>query len=380
MGQKIATEKHRRLTHLKITNIKAIPVSIPFKKPFVVWRGVAKNKDHVIVQVETDEGITGFGEASPFLYYAPETQQDVVATIDNYITPLVMGLDPFDLESIGEMLHTTVDGHHFSKSALEMALWDIMGKALGVPVYRLLGGKFRESVPLVAILKSGDLTDMAHETEDWLAKGFRQLKVKIGFGIERDVATVAAVRKAAGPGVTIRVDAEENYDLKSAIAVARHLQELDIELLSQPIRRENYDDMVLLRQAIDLPLLLDESIVTPEDVSLAVRLGTGDLINIKVVKAGGIVSSKRMAAIAKAAGKDCLVGSMLEMGPGTLFAGHFAVSTANVSYASEIIGPLLLADDLLAEPLVVRDGALQIPDAPGLGFALDQEKMKKYAS
>lgn len=365
---------------MKITSITAVPVSIPFKKPFVVWRGVAKTKDHVIVLVETDEGITGVGEASPFLYYAPETQQDVISTIDNYIKPLVLGLDPFDLESIDELFHTTIDGHHFSKSAVEMALWDIIGKSLGVPVYKLLGGKFRQGVPLVGILKSGEPDAMARETEEWLARGFRQLKVKIGFGLEKDVATVAAVRKAAGDGVTIRVDAEENYDLKSAIAVARRLESLDIELLSQPIRRENYHDMALLRQAIDIPLLVDESIITPEDVLLAVRLGTGDLVNIKVVKSGGILNSRRMAAIARAGGKDCLVGSMLEMGPGTLFAGHFAVATANVSYACELIGPLLLADDVLADPVSVRDGVLQIPDAPGLGITLDPEKMKRYGT
>ena len=339
---------------MRITGISATPVSIPFKKPFVVWRGVAETKDHVIVQVETDEGIVGIGEASPFLYYASETQQDVVSTVNTYIAPLVLGQDPFDLESIDTLFHTVIDGHHFSKAAVEMALWDIIGKKLGLPVYKLLGGKVRPSVPVVGILKSEGPAQTARDAEEWVANGFRQLKVKIGFGPERDIATVRAVRRAVGDAVTIRVDAEENYDLKISLRMARQLDELGIELLSQPIPRHNYQDMALLRQAIDIPLLVDESIVTPEDVLQAVRLGTGDLINIKVVKSGGILNSRRMAAIAKAAGKDCLAGSMLEMGPGTLFAAHFVVATANVSYASEIVGPLLLADDLLAEPLVYR--------------------------
>jgi muconate cycloisomerase len=363
---------------MRITGIRAIPVSIPFRRPFVVWRGEAKTKDHVIVRVATDQGITGIGEASPFLYYAPETQEDVISTVENYIQPLVLGLDPFDLESMDDLLHTSIDGHHFSKSAVEMALWDIIGKSLGVPVYKLLGGKCRDSVPVVAILKSGNLDDLARETEEWLRKGFRQLKVKIGFGVDRDVATVSAVRKAAGDNVTIRVDAEENYDLKTAITVARRLEELNIELLSQPIPRHNYHDMAVLRRSINVPLLLDESILSPEDVLLGTRLETGDLVNIKVVKSGGILNSKRMAAIAKAAGKACLVGSMLEMGPGTLFAGHFAVSSSNITYASELIGPLLLADDILAQPVVFQNGALQIPDSPGLGIELDEDKLEKY--
>ncbi len=365
---------------MRITDIKAWPVSIPFKKPFVVWRGVATTKDHVIVQVETDEGITGIGEASPFLYYAPETQEDVLSTVENYILPAVQGLDPFNLEAIDHLFHTVISGHHFSKAAVEMALWDIMGKSLGVPVYRLLGGKARESVPLVAILKGSDPVELAQEVEEWLSSGFRNLKVKIGFGVRQDVAAVEAVRRAAGNDVTIRVDAEENYDLKSAVQVARHLERLEIELISQPLPRTNYHDMALLRQAIDIPLLLDESIETPEDVMLAVQLQTGDLVNIKVVKSGGMLASKRMAAIARAAGKDCLVGSMLEMGPGTLFAAHFAISTANVTYPNEIVGPLLLADDVLKAPVTVRDGALHLPDVPGLGIELDTGKMKQYST
>jgi len=338
-----------------------------------------ETKDHVIVLVETDEGITGIGEASPFLYYAPETQDDVISMIHNSIGPLLRGLDPFEMERIDDLLQKTIDGHYFSKAAVEMALWDILGKRLGVPLYMLLGGKFREAVPVVAILQSGEPDQMAREAEEWVSKGFGQLKVKIGFGCEKDVAKVAAVRKAVGDRISIRVDAEESYDLKSALAVARRLRELDIELLSQPIPRHNYHDMALLRESIDIPLVVDESIVTPEDVLLAARLGTGDIVNIKVVKSGGILRSKRMAAIARAAGKDCFVGSMLEMGPGTIFAGHLAISTANVTYASEIIGPLLLADDILAEPVVVKNGALHLPDLPGLGIELDSSKMKRFS-
>jgi L-alanine-DL-glutamate epimerase-like enolase superfamily enzyme len=364
---------------MKIVKIRALKVSMPFRRPFVVWRGVAKTKDHAIVLVETDEGITGIGEASPFLYYAPETQEDVISTIDHYISPLLEGKDPFQIEVIDDLFHKTIDGHHFSKAAVEMALWDIMGKTLGVPLYKLLGGKFHETVPLVAILQSGEPGEMAREAEDWVSKGFQQFKVKIGFGPEKDVAKVAAVRRAVGDKITIRVDAEESYDLKGSLAVAHRLRDLDIELFSQPIFRHNYHDMAVLRKSIDVPLLLDESIITPEDVLLATRLETGDLINIKVVKSGGILNSKRMAAIAKAAGKDCLVGSMLEMGPGTIFAGHFAISTANVTYASEIVGPLLLTDDILTEPVVINDGALHLPDLPGLGIELDGSKMKMYS-
>jgi L-alanine-DL-glutamate epimerase-like enolase superfamily enzyme len=365
---------------MKISSINCYTVNIPFIRPFEVWRGVAKTKNHVIVEVETDDGITGIGEASPFLYYAPETQEDILATLMHYMPELILGRDPFELEALSDLLHQTIDGHHFSKAAVEMALWDIIGKKLGVPLYQLLGGRCRRTVPLVAILMSNAPDELAREAKEWVDKGFSRLKVKIGYGLEKDMAKVHAVREAVGTDISIRVDAEEAYDLKGSLSVARHLQEYGIELLSQPIPRYNYDDMAILRKSIDIPLLVDESIVTPEDVMLAVQMGTGDLVNIKVVKSGGILNAKRMSAIAKAAGKDCLVGSMLEMGPGTLFAAHFAVSTVNVTYANEIIGPLMLVDDILKQPIHVQNGELLLPETPGLGIELDRSKLKKYSA
>ena len=364
---------------MKITRIEAIPVNVPFKRPFVVWRGKVETKDHVIALVETDEGVTGLGEASPFLYYAPETQHDVVSTLENYFPALLIGEDPFDLERLGAMLDQNVDGHHFSKAAIEMALWDIIGQKLGQPLYRLLGGQCRPSVPVAVVLHSGEPAEMAREACEWVASGFKHLKIKIGFEINLDVARVEAVRQAVGEGISIRVDAEESYDLKGALGAARRLEKVGLELFSQPIPRHNHDDMAILRRLIDIPLLLDESIITPQDVLTAVKLGTGDLINIKVVKSGGILNAKRMAAIARAADKACLVGSMLEMGPGTVFAGHFALSTANTTYPCELFGPLLLADDVIKEPVVYADGALHLPDAPGLGVELDWEKVKRYS-
>jgi L-alanine-DL-glutamate epimerase-like enolase superfamily enzyme len=221
---------------------------------------------------------------------------------------------------------------------------------------------------------------MGQEAEKYANQGYQCLKVKIGFGVQRDVASVRAVREAVGEQIAIRVDAEECYDLKTSVKLARYLDEFNIELLSQPISRTNYHDMAVLRTIIDIPLLLDESIETPEDVLLATRLQTGDLVNIKVLKCGGMLNSKRMAAIAQAAGKECLTGSMLEMGPGTVFSAHFAISTANVTYTNELVGTVLLADDMLTEPVMVEDGALRLTDKPGLGIELDPGKMKRYST
>ena len=365
---------------MKITAIDVWPVSIPFVTPFEVWRGVAHTKDHVIVEVHTDEGITGIGEASPFLYYAPETQEDIVATITRYITPLVVGHDPFEIERINQLFTTVIDGHHFSKAAIEMALWDIQGKALNVPLYQLLGGKVHDDVPVVALLGSAPADIMAAEAQEKVSEGFTHLKVKIGFDPKTDITLVSAVRNAVEETATIRVDAEESYDLKTSLRIARHLETLDVELFSQPISRHHYRKMAQLRGMISMPLLLDESIETPADVMLAAELSTGDLINIKVIKSGGILHAKRMAVIAEAAGMECLIGSMIEMGPGSMCGAHVAISTPNVTYASELVGSQLIADDILTEPIDVRDGVLRISEEPGLGIELDHSKLEHYAS
>lgn len=365
---------------MKITSVDVWPVSIPFLKPFEVWRGVARTKDHVIVEVHTDEGISGIGEASPFLYYAPETQEDVVATVTNHLAPIIQGMNPFDVERLNIVFDSVVDAHHFSKAAIEMALWDIMGKALGVPVYRLLGGKVREAVEVIALLDSGPPEAMAAQAADRVEAGYRHLKVKIGFDPARDVAMVAAVVGAVGKSASVRVDAEESYDLKTSLRIARRLEELEVELLSQPISRHHYRQMARLRETISIPLLVDESIEIPADVMLAAELGTGDLVNIKVVKCGGILKAKRMAAIAEGAGMDCLIGSMIEMGPGTACGAHVAVSTPNVTYASELVGPQLIADDVLVDPIEVRRGTIRLPDRPGLGVELDRERLARYAT
>ena len=365
---------------MKVTSVDVWAVSIPFVKPFEVWRGVARTKDHVIVEVHTDEGVSGIGEASPFLYYAPETQEDVVATVTNHLGPMVRGLDPFDIEKLNALFDTVVDGHNFSKAAIEMALWDIMGKALGVPVYRLLGGKVRDAVDVIALLDNGPPEAMADQATDRVAAGYRHLKVKIGFDPHTDVAMVSAVVDAVGNSAAVRVDAEESYDLKTSLRIARRLEELEVELLSQPISRHHHRQMARLREAISIPLLVDESIEIPADVMLAAELGTGDLVNIKVVKCGGILKAKRMAAIAESAGMDCLIGSMIEMGPGTVCGAHVAVSTPNVTYASELVGPQLIADDVLVHPVEVCQGTIRLPDRPGLGVELDRERLARYAT
>jgi len=361
---------------LIITDVESFLVDIPFLHPFVVWRGAVTSKRHVLVRIETDTGITGWGEASPFLYYAPETASDIHSMISGPLRDDLIGRDPRDIRTI-HAEQGVIDGHHFAKAAIETALWDILARSVDLPLHRLLGGSVRASVPVVIVIQSGEPDDMAREACDLVDRGFRRLKIKIGFGPELDEAMVAKVREAVGANPTIRVDAEESYQVKDALLIGRRLEKYTIELFSQPVARTDWEGMALLRANLPMPLLADEGIHSPEDVLQCVRTGAADMVNIKVLKSGGLLASLEMAAVCKAANLPVVVGSMVESGIGSLLGAHFA-SVIPGAAPTELCGPLLFQDDLLDSPLRIENGDLHFSDQPGLGAGVALDRLQKH--
>ncbi len=361
---------------MNITSIDTYLVDIPFREPFVVWRGSIPSKQFVLVRITTDDGLTGWGEAAPFLFYAPETAQDVLSMVRDVMTGELIGRDPRDIRAIAQHF-AMLDGHEFAKAAVETALWDLLGKAHGLPVYRLLGGPVRESVPLLTVLHTSQPAEMAEEARHWVDRGVRHLKVKIGFGLERDEEMVAAVREAVGPGVLVRADAEEHYERKEALKVGRRLEKYDLELISQPVTRTDWEGMAFLRQSLAIPVLADEGILSLHDVMTCVSHGAADMINIKVLKSGGAIDSLAMAAIAEAAHLPVVIGSMIEAGIGTLMSAHVATALPGV-FSTELCGPFLMIDHLLDTPLRIEEGQLHLSDAPGLGASVDLERLERY--
>jgi len=361
---------------MKITNVEAYLVDIPFREPFVVWRGSIRSKQHVLLGLTTSDGLTGWGEASPFHFYAPETAQDVLSMVREVMAGELIGRDPRDIRAIVKHF-SMLDGHQFAKAAVETALWDLLGQQHGLSVYRLFGGAVRRSVPLLTVLHTAEPEEMAREAAEWTGRGFRRLKLKIGFGLEEDEAMVAKVREAVGPDVLIRVDAEEHYTRKEALRVGRKLERYDLELISQPIARTDWEGMAFLRNALEIPMLADEGIHSPHDVMTCVRESAADMVNIKMLKSGGALASMSMAAICEAAHLPVVIGSMIESGIGTLIGAHVAITLPG-AFSTELCGPLLLEDDLLDVPLRIESGELWISDVPGLGAAVDEKKLEKY--
>lgn len=361
---------------MRIAAVDTFLVEVPFRQPFVVWRGSIPAKQFVLVRITTDDGLEGWGEAAPFLFYAPETASDVLTMIRDVMSGELIGQDPRDVRAIAGHF-AMLDGHEFAKAAVETALWDLTGKAHGLPVYRLFGGAVRTAVPLLTVLHSGEPEEMAEEARAWVDRGLRRLKLKIGFGVERDVAMVAAVREAVGAEIRIRVDAEESYRRKDALQVGRRLAGFDLELISQPVARTDWEGMAFLRGELETPLLADEGVHSPHDVMTCVHHQAADMVNIKVLKSGGALQSMAMAAICEANHLPVVIGSMIECGIGTLMGAHVAMALPGV-FSTELCGSFLMADDLLIAPLRIEDGQLWLSETPGLGAVVDLERLARY--
>lgn len=369
---------------MKITRIETIPISVPLKREFAIRSG--RGGAHVtspflLVKVHTDEGITGIGEASCTPRWSGEDQVTGAHLIRTYLEPLLIGQNPIEVESLTQKFRLAFAANFFTKTAVEMALWDIAGKAAGKPVYELLGGKVREFVTTKWSV-SGVEPEKAAEIAKWaIAQGFKAMKVKVGIDPESDVTRVRSVREAIGPNIKLGVDANGGWTPDVAVKTIERLREFGIYFVEQPIAPEEVAVMAEVRKKIGLPLVADESIYTLQDAKTLVQLGAADVFSIYVGKAGGIGPAKKIADFAAANGVKCTVGSNLELGVGSAAMVHLAMAARGITaeeFPCDIIGPFYYEDDIVREPLPIQPGKAMPNSKPGLGIELDDEKVKRY--
>src|SRR6266850_1904909 len=369
---------------MKITRIETIPIRVPLNPEFAIrsGRGGAHTvSPFLLVKVHTDEGLTGIGEASCTPRWSGEDQFTGAHLIRTYLEPLLLGENPVEVERLTARFRLAFAGNYFTKAAVEMALWDIAGKAAGKPVYQLLGGKVRDFVPTKWSVSGVD-PEAAAEIAKWaVGQGFQAMKVKVGIDPEGDVARVLAVREVIGPRIRLGVDANGGWTPAQAVATIERLYESSIYFAEQPVSPEDVAQMADVRKQIRVPVVADESIYTLQDAMTLARLGATDVFSIYVGKAGGIGPAKRIAAFAQSAGLKCTVGSNLELGVGSAAMVHLAISTPGIAaeeFPCDIIGPFYYEDDIVREPLPIKSGEAKPNDCPGLGVELDDEKVERF--
>lgn len=367
---------------MKITQIETIPIEMPIHPARAIKSSLAYHRasPFVILRVHTDEGIIGLGEVSCTPEWSGEDHRTAVHIINAYLAPALVGEDPTHVERLTRRMNKTLVGNIFTKAGIEMALWDILGKAAGLPLYRLLGGPVRETVTTKFSI-SGLEPERAAEIAHWaIAEGFRTVKVKVGLDPEQDVARVRAVREAIGPNVRLGVDANGGWSPRVAIQTIRRLQEFDLLFAEQPVAAADVAWMADVRRNVTVPIMADESVFTLQDAMALTRENAADVLSVYVGK-GGIGPARKMAAVAEAAGITCTVGSNLEMGIATAAMLHLAMATPGIGaeeFPCDIIGPFYYPDDLLAEPLPLQGGSGRPPEKPGLGVELDDAKLLRY--
>ena len=366
---------------MRITAVHVDTLQLEYGEPFVIASSALAAGPCDLVRVETDEGLVGYGEACAAYEFTGDTLWTVQDVIGEYLGPSVVGRDPFDVEAIArhwERELFTV-GNEAARAGLEMALWDLQGKALGRPLYDLLGGRSRDGLTEVIAFGWDEPEKLAADTRASQALGITVFKIKVGDAPERDEQRVAAVRQAAGPAAHITVDANQGWwDARTAVAAIRRLEPYGIEFAEQPVRMGDLQAARYVRERVDVPIALDESVRGPREALAAVQAGACDIIVVKLMKTGGILNALKVNAIAEAAGVTAMIGNMGESSIGLAAHFHLYQALANATHGDA--DPPWRFDGLkrdIAHGLraEVRDGVstVIVPDAPGLGVTLDDE-------
>ncbi|MHB8643869.1 MAG: mandelate racemase/muconate lactonizing enzyme family protein [Gaiellaceae bacterium] len=377
---------------MRITRVSAIPIRIPLPTaPYATenagtridWNGRRSRRspdrpdpalDYALVRIETDDGVVGIGEAQADLGFFGNTLEELCAAIDQYLGPQLLGRDPFDRELLLDLLDYRENS--CARSGIDLALHDLIGRALGVPVSVLLGGTHRRRIEVAVEIAGGAPEDMAAMCTSLVSQGVRAFKAKIGGYVDADVERLSAIREAVGPAVTLRADANQGYQPKEAIRLCRLAERASVglELLEQPVAAWDLSGMALVRASVDTPIEADESCYTVHDAIQIVRHGAADVLNVKLAKAGGLYTAKKIAVIAESAGLRCVVGTSFGLGVEVAAKLHLAASTMNILDAvefTELVVHEQLIEQLESGPLALplRDGCLDVPAGPGLGVA-----------
>lgn len=380
---------------MEIEKIEVLIVSLPQRRAHVSAVRASRLGLYVITKIHAG-GLVGLGEATVLKewggdhgrYYgeAPETTAKLLV---DYLAPAIIGMDAMAISSVLRRLDQTVRGYPYAKASIDLALHDLVGQAIGVPVFQLLGGAVRDAIPLAHSLGVMEMPQLLAEAEAAVAEGVKTIKMKVGFDAERDVHAVAAVRRVIGDDIALTVDANRGWrDVKLAISTIRRLEASRIRFAEQPV--EGLTAMARVTAAVDTMVMADESAWNPTDVLEIAQLGAADLISLYTTKPGGLQRACKTAAVAEAAGIRCNVNGSAETGIGNAANLHLAAAMEAVSEACVLpvsapaesqptttVGRMYV-DDLITDPFVYRDGHLVVPTQPGLGVHLDDEKVKKY--
>ena len=359
---------------MKIKKVDVFAARLPLKEPFIVSYVRLDDMPTVFVRVEMDGGLTGWGEAVPDQNVTGETWEGTYLAIRKELAPLLIGESPFSIDRIHTMFDRKIYGAPSAKAALDIALYDLMGKLTGQPIYQLIGGKSHGQLQVPQVISIKEPEEMARDAKDFVASGFRSIKIKVGTTATDDIARIKAVRRAIGEGVQLRVDANQGWSRIEALQVIRETVDCAVDWYEQPVKARDLKSLEAVKEKSHANIMVDEGVHTIHDLFQAAEMGAADMLNIKLMKAGGIYPSLALASLAEACNMPCQVGSMVESAIATMAGAHLAMSRSIIE-SNEMVGPLLFSRDVAS--VRYNGDTLEISDAPGLGVEVDEEYIKE---
>ena len=372
---------------MKVKSLKLHPVAVDRRYGTVIAREGGKAKATVktsyfyFVELTTDAGLTGWGEISDV---EPDELPKDPREYAEMLAAFTVGRDPFAIQQLHHDLGEHFDLENsslarYTSCALDMAFYDLQGKLVGQPIYNLFGGAVRRSIRIswVAYIRE-ELDLIRDEVREKCEQGFTAFKLKVGIDIDLDEARLAAARKVAGKDVSIKVDANEGWSVGEAAKNIRRLNKYNLAGVETPVPREKPEEIAAVRRQVDVPIL--EHVSDPAYGLELIKAEAVDVFNLATTGCGGIWPARQIVALARAANLGVLIGSTVEMGPGTLAQLHLASTIENLTLPSDLIGPGMYEADVLQKPLTYKQGTLVVPREPGLGGDVDREKLKTLAN
>ncbi len=369
---------------MQISQIETIPVRIPLKpdRRMISALGHHDVSDFLLVRVMTDTGLEGWGEATVTPRWSGETCLGAKAMIDQVLSPTALGVDPGDIGELDRRLDAVAVGNWFAKAAIEMACWDIQGRALGKPVYELLGGACRRlGIRSRFSLGAYEPERARRRAAELVAAGFTTIKVKVGTDPVRDVERVRIVRETIGSDVALTIDANGGWDVPTAIRCIRELADCQLTIVEQPIPPGDYTGLARVRNETGAKILADESCFDLVHARELIAHECCDAISLYPGKNGGIRKAREIAQYAEQHGVACSIGSNLEWDLGTAAMAHFVVATPNMQievYPGDLLGPDYHEVSIARNPILIDGPITTLGPEPGLGIEVDREVVERH--
>lgn len=363
-------------TKLQINSIGIYKLAIPLKQPFVISLGAQYNAESIIVVIKAGNDLTGYGECSPYMNINGESIETCFI-VGQYLARILKGKNALDLKECADAMDKTIYGNHSIKSAFDMALYDIAAQQQGLPLYKFLGGKNTKQLITDYTVSLGDPKKMADDAMQYKQQGFPVIKVKLGESKEKDYERIYAIRKTIGKEFPLRIDANQGWDIKTAVALLQALEGFNIQFCEEPIARWDFMRLRKVRKKSPIPIMADESCCDHHDAKRLINLKACDMLNIKLGKSGGIYDALKIITLAEKAKMKMQVGAFMESRLGMTAFAHLALCSDNILYC-DFDTPLMFTEDPVSGGIAYHEnGVIKVPETPGLGAWIETERLNR---